>query len=166
MGHLKYNKDTPRKAEAWITTHGLIDYGGATLGQYCAFMGISDQTHYDWERDHLDYLEAIKRAKEAFKGTLKNDAIIGLRELCNGYTAEEVVDEYERDENGKPEKVRSVVKKKYIPRNTAAVIFALTNLDPEHWQNKQNNETKLNAEGIQVVFNQSAGTEARTTEDE
>lgn len=162
MGHLKYNKDTPKKAEAWIATHGLIDYGGATLGEYCTAMDISDQTHYDWERDHLDYLDAIKKGKERYKETLTQTAVTSLIDLVKGMTIPEQTD-YIDPVDGK---VKTIKKMKKIPPQTAAVIFALTNLDPDHWQNKQNNETKLNAEGIQVVFNQSAGAEARTTENE
>lgn len=166
MGHLKYNKDTPKKAQAWISTHGLIDYGGATLGQYCAYMDIDDQTHYNWQRAHSEYSEAVIKGRSAYKAKLKEEAVSSLRDLVTGYKVEEKTTEYVEDENGKPTIKHQIIKERHIQKNTAAVIFALTNLDPDHWQNKQNNETKLNAEGIQVVFNQSAGAEARTTEDE
>lgn len=162
MGHQKWEKKKAKEAEEWITGNGLIDYGGATLGAYCTAMDISDQTHYRWMEEHVEYVDAIKRGKEQYKETLKRDAVESLKTLVKGTTL--VEEKKYKDDEGNV--VKSAVKYVKVLPNTAAVIFALTNLDPEHWQNKQSNETKLNAEGIQVVFNQSTGAEARTTEDE
>lgn len=167
MGHQKWNKDTPKKAERWLATHGLTDYGGATLNQYCAYMDIDDQTHYNWLKIHLDYSDAVKRGKAAYKNSLKDEAVTGLRELVNGYKVEEKTTEYVEDENGRPTIKHQIIKERHVPRNTAAVIFALTNLDPDHWQNRQNTKTELDASGISVIFNESReGAPARTTEDD
>lgn len=163
---MTYDKDeTPRRVEGWIATHGLIEYGGAKLQEYCTWLGISDQTHYRW-MEKVEYVEAIKRGRAIFKANLKNEAITGLMELVKGYTIEEKTTEYVEGEDGKPTIKYQVIKEKHIPRNTGAIIFALTNLDPEHWKNRQNTETKLDAEGLSVIIGQGAGVPARTKEEE
>jgi hypothetical protein len=43
-----------------------------------------------------------------------------------------------------------IVTKKYIPPDTAAIIFTLCNLDPEHWKNRQN--TDFTTQGEKVEF--------------
>jgi hypothetical protein len=63
-----------------------------------------------------------------------------------GYTEQEkktvTVDTGKRDENDKPivrVKEHTVTDKHYQP-DTAAIIFALTNRDPENWKNRYNSE--------------------------
>lgn len=165
MGHQKWNKNQASRAEAWIATHGLQDFGGATLPVYCAYMDISDQTHYNWIAEHLEYLEAIQRGKARYKSTLREEAVTGLMELVKGYTAKETKTEYVSDANGDPLLNKQVVVEKHIPRSTGAIIFALTNLDPDNWKNRQENQTKLDAEGISVIIGAGGGVPARTTEE-
>lgn len=165
MGHQKYNTAIPKKAEGWIATHGFIDYGGASLLSFCAYMDISDQTHYRWLESHVEYVEAIKRGRDKYKASLKEEAVTGLLELVRGYSVEEKTTEYVSDENGNPIIKHQVIKERHIPRNTAATIFALTNLDPDHWKNRQDNNTNLNAEGISVIIGAGSGVPARTTEE-
>ena len=52
---------------------------------------------------------------------------------------EEVTTETETKWSGKPVTKKKVVHKKVGP-NPTAIIFALCNRDPEHWQNRVNNE--------------------------
>ena len=48
----------------------------------------------------------------------------------------------EKDEDGNPKPVikEQVTIKKHIQPDTAAIIFTLTNGDPEHWRNRQTTE--------------------------
>ena len=162
---MKYSSSKANQARAWISTHGLSEYGGATLPQYCTYMGISDQTHYRWMESHVEYVEAVIKGREVYKAALKEEAVTGLRELISGYTTEEKTTKYISDPDGNPLLSEQVIKERHVPRNTAAIIFALTNLDPDHWKNRQQNETKLDAEGISVVIGAGGGVPARTTEE-
>lgn len=166
MTKVKWNSNTPAKARSWIATHGLQEYGGAVLLQYCTYMGISDQTHYNWLKEHLEYLEAIKEGRRAYKDSIKTEAIEGLRELITGYSVEEKTTEYVEGEDGKPTIKHQVIKQRHIPRNTGAIIFALTNLDPDHWKNRQDTNTKLDTEGLSVIIGGGEGKPARTKEEE
>ena len=42
----KYNKDMVQACADWVRKNGLIDFGGATLTDFCKAMGIEDQTYY------------------------------------------------------------------------------------------------------------------------
>ena len=53
-----------------------------------------------------------------------------------------MVDSKEFDMSGKPKpkiKEQKIIDKHYQP-DTAAIIFTLTNAEPEHWKNRLNNE--------------------------
>ena len=68
------------------------------------------------------------------------DARKSLKTLICGQEYEETKTEYESDKNGNPRiKKQTRVTKKILP-NPTAVIFALCNRDPEHWQNRVSNE--------------------------
>ena len=49
---------------------------------------------------------------------------------------EETKTEYENDKNGNPRIRKQTVVTKRIAPSPTAVIFALCNRDPEHWQNR------------------------------
>ncbi|MEA5080026.1 MAG: hypothetical protein VB024_00195 [Dysgonamonadaceae bacterium] len=53
-----------------------------------------------------------------------------------------------KDDDGEPilrVKENAIIDKHYQP-NTTAVIFALTNRDPDNWKNKMNNEMSLKSD--------------------
>lgn len=138
----KYNSKIVRECEEWIAEHGLMDYGGAQLQQYCAAMGIHDTTHRAWMAQK-EYSDAVERGKNTFKinhtqklfGTLMEAAIGGVRET------EEENSEYRPDAEGRPQIHRMLrhKRKTYVKPDTTAAIFLLCNLDPEHWRQRQDN---------------------------
>ena len=134
----------------WVRKNGLIDYGGATLTDFCKAMGIEDQTYYRW-LDKVEFVEAIKKAKEAFRSTLENDIVKSLANSAKGYEYEQYTTEY-TDVNGKPKIKKQVKKNIRVEPNVGAAIFLLTNIAPDRWKNKQdsNVSVKEDSEPIQI----------------
>lgn len=102
--------------------------------------GIHIATFCEWQNTKSEFAEAVKRAKAAFEDWQMNgileDARKSLKTLVCGQEYEEIKTEYENDKNGQPRiKKQTRTTKKILP-NPTAVIFALCNRDPEHWQNR------------------------------
>ena len=131
----KYSKDMVQACADWVRENGLIDFGGATLTDLCKAMGIDDQTYYRW-LEKVEFAEAIKKAKEAFRDSLEKDIVKSLANAARGYEYTQTTTEY-TDVNGKPCIKRQVKKNIRIEPNVAAAIFLLTNIAPERWKNRQ-----------------------------
>lgn len=117
---------------------GMTDEQAAGMG------GITYNTFWRWCNEKSDFRDAVKKAKAQYEDWLMNgileDARNSLTTLIKGVEYEEVKTEYENDSFGNPRiKKQSRTTKKILP-NPTAVIFALCNRDPEHWQNRINNE--------------------------
>lgn len=102
--------------------------------------GIHVSTFCEWQNSKPEFSEAVKRAKAAYEDWQMNgileDARKSLKTLVCGQEYEEIKTEYEDDKNGNPRiRKQTRVTKKILP-NPTAVIFALCNRDPEHWQNR------------------------------
>lgn len=117
-----------------------------TVAELCKIAGISERSYYYEVKNNADFAEAIKRAEEDFDDLIAVEAKKSLVKLIRGYTVEEKkmvrTDTGKKDEEGKPivrVKEHAVTEKHYQP-NTAAVIFALTNRDPDKWKNRLNSE--------------------------
>jgi hypothetical protein len=136
----KYNKRIVEKICS------LIRSDSYTVREICSQSGISIETFHEWKRTKPDFSDSIKKAKGEFDDFIAGEAAKSLVKLIQGYTVQEkktvTVDTGKKDDDGKPivrVKEHSVTDKHYQPV-TAAVIFALTNRDPENWKNKINNE--------------------------
>lgn len=124
----------------------LIEKDSYTNAEICKIVNIAESTFYEWKAKKPEFSESIKKAEEVFNGVIVSEAKKSLVKLIRGYSAQDkktvTADTGKKDEDGKPivkVKEHSVTEKHYQP-NTAAVIFALTNRDPENWKNKYNNE--------------------------
>ena len=134
-----------RRAEQWIKEHGLIDYGGGQLQDFCKELGINDKTYRRWLVEEEDFKQAIERAKEFYKQSLTHELHETLSMVATGYEREETETEYRpnpKDPN-KPTITKMKKKKVFYQPNVGAAIFLITNLDPAHYQNKQNNSVTL-----------------------
>ena len=141
----KYNKDMIQACADWVRENGLIDYGGATLRDFCRAMGIDDMSYYNWMK-RSEFSEAIKKAKEAFRESLEKDIVQSLANAAKGYEYTQTTTEY-TDVNGKPSIKKQVKKNIRVEPNVGAAIFLLTNIAPERWKNKQDNNVKIEDEG-------------------
>jgi len=117
-----------------------------TIAEICAIVGIAQRTFYDWQAEHEEFTQAIQEAKEARMQLFVSEAKKSLMKKIQGYTVQEkhttMVDSKEKDANGKPKpkiKEQKIVDKHFQP-DTAAIIFTLTNGDPETWKNKHSAE--------------------------
>ena len=137
----KYNKDMVQACADWVRENGLIDYGGATLRDFCRAMGIDDMSYYNWMK-RSEFSEAIKKAKEAFRESLEKDIVQSLATAAKGYEYTQTTTEY-TDVNGKPSIKKQVKKNIRVEPNVGAAIFLLTNLAPERWKNRQQQEVKV-----------------------
>jgi hypothetical protein len=121
------------QVEAWCRD-GLIEADIAKK------LGISVATLENYKRDHLEFLEALKRGKEVIDIQVENS----LLKRAMGYTYEEVTRENVMDgETGKYVlKVTKVVKKEVQP-DTTAQIFWLKNRKPVEWRDKHEQEIEI-----------------------
>ncbi len=115
---------------------------GETYETAAAIGGIAKSTFYRWIDENSDFKDAVKRAKAVFeeweqRGILA-DAKKSLKTLICGMEYDEVKTEYEQDpmNPGAPRIKKQTTTTKRILPNVTAVIFALCNRDPEHWQNR------------------------------
>lgn len=146
----KYSKEKIRECAEWVREHGLIDYGGATLKDFCAVMDIDDMTYYSWKK-RPEFSEAIKKAKDEFRSRLQVRLEKSLARAAEGYEWEQVTTELENDEKGKPRIKRQTRKNIRVEPNVGAAIFLLTNLDPEKWKNRQDKAVKMSGDAVTVV---------------
>ena len=144
-----YSAKKCEECEAFIASHGLIEYGGAKLKDYCEQMGFNEKTHRNWKKRYKDYVAAIERGLEKYRnthtrklfGTLMEAAVGGERTVTEEHT------EY-RPDPAHPENavIRKQVRNKktiYVQPNVVAAIFLLCNLDPEHFKNRQQNDISI-----------------------
>lgn len=146
------SKFTPRLlaiAEEWIAEHGLLEFGGAMLTDYCAALGIHHKSHYGWIKVHKEYAEMLERAKATYRRTHTKKLYNTLMEAASGYYRENSTEDVEyKPSPSNPEKPIIAKKrvhkdKKWVNPSIAAAIFLLTNLDPEHFSNHQRNDVTI-----------------------
>lgn len=113
---------------------------GKSQKDACLVAGISDTQFHFWLNKKAEFAEAVKNAKQQYADweskELVKDAKKSLRQLICGEEYVETTTEYENDGSGNPRiKKQKTVTKRVMP-NITAIIFALTNRDPENWKNR------------------------------
>lgn len=125
----KYTKDTVAKICAALRE-------GDPMKLACIKAGISDETYRRWKKKKVDFVEAIKAAKDDFQANILKDLEATLWKRAKGYVVEDM------DTELIDGKIRLQKKKqKNVPPDTGALIFALTNVAPEKWVNRQKIDT-------------------------
>lgn len=125
----KYGRDITNKI-----CH-LIRSDSYTIAEVCKSVGIALSTYYEWMETKSEFSDAVKKAQGDFDQMIASEAKKSLVKLVKGYDVEEV----KMVTVGGKLKEKTTTTKHYQP-NTAAVIFALTNRDPEKWSNRQSIE--------------------------
>lgn len=116
--------------------------GNHTIADVCIKVGITETTFYDWKKKKPEFSESLKEVEAKRLEAFANMARSGLAKLLDIHEYEEVTTEFENDKQGKPViKFQKRTKKKIMP-NPTAVIFTLTNRDPENWKNRQSIDAK------------------------
>ena len=120
-----------------------------TVAELCKIAGISERSYYYEVKNNAEFAEEVRKAEDDFDNMMTIEAKRSLRKLVKGYTAQEkrtvTADTGKKDDDGKPivrVKEHVVTEKHYQP-NTGAVIFTLTNRDPDKWKNRLNSESNV-----------------------
>lgn len=147
------NKNTGRKSKYSESLKNriveLIKQDTFTNEEIYRQCGITSTTFYKWKRTIPSFRQEIQQAHEELMQSLSVQARHSLRKKVNGYEIDEKQIVTVPGEDGRPKIKEQRIKHIHIPPDTAAIIFALTNADPEHWKNRQNSEiTGRNGKGI------------------
>lgn len=130
----KYNKKTIEQIAQ------LIRSDTYTIAEVCRQVGITQKTYHQWIAEHPEFVEAVELAKAELMQNLVKEAKKSLLKKIRGYEATETAVTTIPDKDGNPKIKEQKTYKKHIQPDTAAIIFTLTNGDPEHWKNKQSTE--------------------------
>ena len=136
----KFSKKTTEKIV------GLIKSDTYTIAEICRQVGITPKTYHQWVNDYPDFADAIEQAKDERMQAMVIEAKKSLMKKIQGYDVTETkvvtVPGTKKDEKGNPKPIikEQTTTKKHIQADTAAIIFTLTNGDPEHWRNRQTTE--------------------------
>ena len=136
----KFSKKTTEKIV------GLIKSDTYTIAEICRQVGITPKTYHQWVNDYPDFADAIEQAKDERMQAMVIEAKKSLMKKIQGYNVTETkvvtVPGTKKDEKGNPKPIikEQTTTKKHIQADTAAIIFTLTNGDPEHWRNRQTTE--------------------------
>lgn len=136
----KFSKKTVEKIV------GLVKSDTYTIAEICRQVGITPKTYHQWVNDYPDFADAIELAKEERMQFFVQEAKKSLLKKIQGYEVTETkvvtIPGKKKDEKGnpKPEIKEQTTTKKHIQADTAAIIFTLTNGDPDHWRNRQSTE--------------------------
>lgn len=136
----KYNKRIAEKICSLIATDTY------TVAEICGMVNISPSTYFDWVNRFLEFSECIKKAEAERMSFFVAEAKKSLLKKIQGYTVQEkhltTLNSNKFDENGNeiPRIKELKIVDKHFQPDTAAIIFTLTNGEPENWKNRQNNE--------------------------
>lgn len=124
---------------------GLLKSDTYTIAEICRQVGISTQTYHEWVNTREDFALAVEEAREELMQSMVIEAKKSLRKKIQGYDVTEtkvVTVPGKKDKDGKtqPTIKEQTTTKKHIQPDTAAIIFTLTNGDPDHWRNRQSTE--------------------------
>ena len=125
---------------------GLVKSDTYTIAEVCRQVGITPKTYHAWINDYPDFADALERARDERLQMMVIEAKKSLMKKIQGYDVTETkvvtVPGSQKDERGNPKPIikEQTTTKKHIQPDTAAIIFTLTNGDPEHWRNRQSTE--------------------------
>ena len=128
----------------------MAKYNPKTIAEICGYLkegdsqkmacikaGIGDSTFHEWMNEKPEFAEAVKKAKEEFRATITGKLEASLWKKAIGYEVTETETEYVSNKDGKPRIKCQKTKVKHIAPDTGALVFALTNVAPEKWINRQ-----------------------------
>jgi hypothetical protein len=138
----KYQPDFPERAKK-MAEEGLLDE------QIASQLGIKISTYYLYQKQHIEFLEALKEGKK--KPNLEVEA--SLFKMCTGWTFQERKARPDpMDKTGRRMKVVEVIEKQVLP-NVVAQIFWLKNRMPERWRDVRHLDARTNEPVTQLPDN-------------
>ena len=157
MSNIKLNDDLINDITRWVRENGHKDKGGATITSLCRHFGIAEMTFGRWMK-RKDFAEAINSAKQYFADNLERDLVASLAKSAKGYNYVKRKTEYTSDKNGNPVIKKQTTEDVDVQPNVGAAIFLLTNIAPDRWQNKIQQQADIQgslALDVTVVSNET-----------
>lgn len=130
----KYNKKVAERILAMIRADTY------TITEVCNNVGISRQTFYNWQNDNPEFAQAVEDANNELLDKMNVEAKKSLMKKIQGYDVMETHVVTVPGKDGKPIIKEQKNVKKHIAADTAAIIFTLTNCDPDNWKNRHSSE--------------------------
>ncbi len=114
----------------------LVQYTDLTNKEICDQVEISEDSYYRYLKLHSDFSEAINKAQKERLIIMKDLARQKAFQKLKGFDSKDIVEEYEKDENGELVlKAKKVTVKHNEPSDTF-VMYTLNNTDPENFKHK------------------------------
>ena len=105
---------------------------------------VGHTAFYKHLSEDADFADKVKNAEKKYQDWYDSQLVVeckrSLIELVRGYEWEETTTETIPGKDGKATITKTKVVHKRAAPNPTAIIFALCNRDPEHWQNRVNQE--------------------------
>lgn len=141
---MKYCKQKIKECAAWVEEHGwyLDTPIGASQKEFCKAMCISADILKIWEKKS-EFSEAIAQARTAFRKKCVGIAYNSLLKRVQGYDVPLTSEEAIRDNGGKLVTKSASRRMKHIPPDVGAIIFMLTNMDPDNWKNRRDGKEAI-----------------------
>lgn len=139
------NKLTPElqaDIQQWVRVNGLKHYGGATVISLCKHFGFTPRSFERWMKKPA-FADAVAEAQKYFVENLEHELVTSLAKSATGYKWVKRKTEYTSDKNGNPVIKKQTTEDVEVPPNVGAAIFLLTNIAPERWQNKQQQQNDI-----------------------
>lgn len=130
----KYNKKVAERILAMIRADTY------TITEVCNNVGISRQTFYNWLNDNPEFAQAVEDANNELLDKMNIEAKKSLMKKIKGYDVIETHVTTVPGKDGNPVIKEQKNVKKHIAADTAAIIFTLTNCDPDNWKNRHSSE--------------------------
>ena len=111
-----------------------------TITEVCNNVGISRQTFYNWLNDNPEFAQAVEDANNELLDKMNIEAKKSLMKKIKGYDVIETHVTTVPGKDGNPVIKEQKNVKKHIAADTAAIIFTLTNCDPDNWKNRHSSE--------------------------
>ena len=111
-----------------------------TISEVCKCVGISRQTFYNWQNDNPEFAQAVEDANNDLLDKMNVEAKKSLMKKIKGYDVIETHVTTVPGKDGNPVIKEQKNVKKHIAADTAAIIFTLTNCDPDNWKNRHSSE--------------------------
>jgi hypothetical protein len=140
--HKKAGQPSPYKEEYNKMAEIACLEGGFTDKKLAKLFGVCEATIYNWKNSHPEFLEAIKRGKDAFDVSTAEDC---LQKRIKGYSYTEVTQEAS-PLTGNLEITKKVTKK--VGPDPKSLIFFLTNRNPERWPGTKRVEHSIDKDTI------------------
>lgn len=131
----KYSKQLVKKIV------NLIRSDSYTIPELCRLSGISESTYHSWKRTNLQFLQSIEGAKRDYDDKIVVAATRSLYKLIEGFYITEEKRIFDKSRNHgtdgaiSPDVKTVILNTRYISPNLGAIIFVLTNRDPQNWRN-------------------------------